>query len=385
MILRPYTFTKCSDAKLKYGNIYKMKLQIVDNNIKYWVVRAGTHAKFYEHFKQNEIVSLGHIDEITNENGILKIIDPEKLTTLILDNITSKKKQIEVTSLNSVDHEDKDSNEPSINQISSTVSQVNTFVNEMKIGDVIITLNDKYVLVGTIKSESYIDNTTLIAYNKLGTALERKLSYKLRRKIEWNTPKERSTIPKPIRATFNAHQTIFSISDTNEELLLHWLYGMYQKENSLFFSTKIEEKNRISQFNLTEFQRAIQKLELIAEKISKNNLNLSNDIIKTIDEQYIRSGLANEFTLSTKNSFMSPGNIWSEVRGDAKKLAVFSILLGLLFNVDVEASSYNISEKELSVMIATTKALKEPNSGNFDLFRDSIDANLEKPNISSKK
>ncbi|MBB1425394.1 hypothetical protein H5181_02835 [Shewanella sp. SG44-2] len=383
-----------------------MKLQVIDNDVNYWVVRAGKRAKYFNHFKNNNVVALGHIDQLNPQEGILEKIDSVSLTKAF-NSLQGSTSQIDTSTddnvINIVDKvvNDKLSNDEndedlfgpdehvpeSMNQVSAKVTQVCTFVNSMKIGDIIITVSDKVVLLGTIKSEAYIEHKNLVLLDTNGKEFDRKLDYQLRRKVEWEYPKERSTIPKPIKPSFSAHQTLFSISDTNKELFSHWLYGVFRQGDSLYFSTRIDEKDKISQFNLTEFQRAIQKLELLADKITNEDIDLNDDLIKTLEEQYVLSGLANDFTLTTKNSFLSPGNMWSEVKGNPIKLIVFAMLLTQLYGVEIESvegAELELSSLQINAINTSAKLIRAQGQGNFDLYREGIKANLDKPNKSNR-
>jgi hypothetical protein len=355
-----------------------MKLQVIDSEVNYWVVRPGEDAKFFQHFKHNGIIALGHIDNLANENGIIEEVESVKVSNALHEYKNKKKEANKKPDDEPETDEDK---QKQISQIASAVTQVNTFINDIKVGDIVISLNQKNVLLGTVTTPAYIEKEELRGLKPDGTFLERKLSYKLRRKIVWERERNRRTIPTPIKPSFSANQTIFSIKK-NKELFTHWLYSAFQQKDRLHFSTKIDERDKISQFNLTEFQRTIQKLELIAERIAHNDLDFSQNI----EEQYIYSGIHNEFTLTTKNSFLSEGNIWSEVQGNPKKLAIFAILLGSLFNTPIVASDdIKLSEEQKEAMEVAVKSLKKTGEGNFDVFRKGIQASLDQPNKSSSE
>jgi predicted Mrr-cat superfamily restriction endonuclease len=347
-----------------------MKLQVIDNDVNYWVVRAGENAKYYEHFRHNGIVALGHIDELSVDEGIIREISAVDLTSAF-------------TAINTpTDEEESETDEgvPTASQIGANVTQAARFINEIKVGDIIITVNKKRVSLGTVKSEAYIERSDLRFFKPDGNLHSRALKYKLRRKVEWEPAKLRASMPSPIKPSLSAHQTLFSISEANQELFTHWLYGVFQKNDKLYFSTKIDERDKISQFNVTEFQRAIQKIELLAEQIANNNFVNSDDLNAILDEQYRLSGMHGEFTLTTKNSFLSPGNIWNEVSGGELKQVIFAMILGVLFNQNVEASEDVVVTP--SQVIAIEIAANNIKDGDFEYLRESIKATLDSPNKS---
>jgi hypothetical protein len=362
-----------------------MKLQVIDNDVKYWVVRAGENAKYYEHFRHNGIVALGHIDELNVDEGIIREVRAADLTSAFTA-LNTPAGQQEGAENNEVEGSEEnnaaeaDDGVPSASQIGANVTQASRFINDIKVGDIIITVNKKRVSLGTVKSEAYIERSDLRFFKADGNFHSRALKYKLRRKVEWEPAKLRATIPSPIKPSLSAHQTLFSISEANQELFTHWLYAVFQKNDKLYFSTKIDERDKISQFNVTEFQRAIQKIELLAEQIANNTLVDSDDLSAIIDEQYRLSGMHGEFTLTTKNSFLSPGNIWNEVGGGELKRVIFAMILGVLFNQSVEASENVVvtpSQVE-AIQLAATNI----QAGDFEYLRDSIKATLDSPNKS---
>ncbi|TMO04304.1 hypothetical protein CWB60_16735 [Pseudoalteromonas sp. S327] len=357
-----------------------MKLHTVANDIKYWVIRPGNDAVYFRHFMQNSVVALGHIDDVIKEEGVIKSVEPSDIFTALKSELDQNRAQEDEASDKILT--DEEARKESA-QITSAVTQVKTFINDLKVGDVVITLNSSKVLVGTIKSDAYIEEGDLKALLIDGSGYSSKiLKYKLRRNVEWESPRNRETIPKPIKPSLGPSQTLFSISEDNSELFTHWLYSIFLQNGRLYFSTKIDQRNKISQFNVTEFQRTIQKLELLATKIASKDFD--GNLFNEIEEQYIYSGIHNEFSLVTKNSFLSPGNIWSDVGGEATKLAVFAVLLGGLFGVNVEASEEFTEEQKVAIN-QTVKEMKETGKGNFDVFQASIKASLDKPNKSIKQ
>jgi predicted Mrr-cat superfamily restriction endonuclease len=363
-----------------------MKLPLINSDSKYWVVRAGAKAKYYEHFRQHNVIALGHINNLVEEEGIIDTINGAELAKLILNvekkQKTSQNRNSEVQTVDDVDDEQL----PSENQISAKVTQATTFINEMKVGDLVITVDSKWVLLGTITSEAYTEANELFAFKADGTAYERNLAYKLRRKVVWQQAKLRASIPAPIKPSLYAHQTLFSISDTNRELFSHWLYGIFLEQDKLYFSTAIEEKSKISQFSLVEFQRTIQKLEMLAEKIEHEGINFNDDLVEDLEIQYIIDGMSNAFTLTTKNVFLSPGHMWSEVNGSIKKRVIMGMLIGGMLNANVEAADdVDITDQQKVMIARSVEVLKGVGGANsyFEMHRSNLKASLSKPNKTS--
>lgn len=370
-----------------------MKVCQVDPNVNHWVVRPGNNAKYLEHFKSHSIIALGHMDEITfPETGILKEVSSSDLANA-LTKVLKEAEQRKISAKNAemkkkgleLDEDELNATEITANHINSRVSQACRFIHEMNIGDVVITLNKSQVLVGTIISDSYIENDELLVFTSEGNARKRALSYQLRRKVHWENLTQRKSIPDPIKPSLNAKQALFSIGGNHKELFSHWLYSMFIQGDTLHFSTKIDEAKKIGQFSVTEFQRIIQQLEFVAIKLENNDLDFDyNNLIEELESQYFDTGLEEGYTLTTKNSFLSPGNIWNEVSGSQLRLSLYSLLLASMFNTSVVAEDdINITPEQREAIIKVTMILKE--EGKFDFFKSKIAASLDKPNKSTEK
>lgn len=349
-----------------------MKVQEINSEMKYWVVRPGEGGQYFKHFQSHSVVSLGHLDGVLEvDEGVLDSIEFSDVKLALVDLYEQQ------------GHEEDEVKRHAI--ASNAAGQVNTFVNEMDFGDVIITLDTNSILIGRIVSQAYIVNNELKVFKANSSDYsENTLNYKLRRNVKWESTKKRDFIPNPIKPCFNPSQTVFSISENKISLFKNWLFSIYFQNEKLFFSTKINEPNDISQFNLTEFQRAIQKIELIADRVINNDVEITCNLIKDIDQQYLYSGINGEFTLSTKNSFLSEGDIWSTVSGSRMKALAYAMMLGLLFDVKIAAADDNIefSEEQIAFMELNVNYIK--NDGDFELFRQKIQASLGSPNLTIK-
>nr|MBL0689108.1 hypothetical protein [Pseudoalteromonas sp.] len=137
-----------------------MKLHTVANDIKYWVIRPGNDAVYFRHFMQNSVVALGHIDDVIKEEGVIKSVEPSDIFTALKSELDQNRAQEDEASDKILT--DEEARKESA-QITSAVTQVKTFINDLKVGDVVITLNSSKVLVGTIKSDAYIEEGDLKA------------------------------------------------------------------------------------------------------------------------------------------------------------------------------------------------------------------------------
>jgi hypothetical protein len=349
-----------------------MDILKVKNNQRYWVVRAGHGAEYFTHFQENGLVAIGHMDGCGVTAGSIGPDDVPKIDNL----------------LNSVNKE-KGEKALKLAQVSKAISTIRVFVSEIQVGDVILTPKDNLLSIGTVCSKPYAENTDLFA-SKHGVNVKSTLRFSLRRKVNWETIQPKDKIPWPVNDSLRSSQTIFSLNG-QKHLLEHWLYGMFYNDYGLHFSTRIGKKEDISSFHIIEFQRNIQKLELVAELLSAGELNLDKDIesvLYELEQKYQQFGMQSGFNLTTKQSVTSPGNIWSTIKSDIKdnkknlkKILMIGLLIQLVFSSTAIAAndiSYeNLSEQEKNILIEVAEIIK--NQGHFKEHKKKLSAILDKP------
>ncbi|EAT6551275.1 hypothetical protein E5460_10095, partial [Salmonella enterica] len=143
-----------------------MYIQDIPKNSKFWVVRSGDGGMFYDHFVHNSIAAIGHIDAmefsnqtLSNKEEVIKLVHNYKNTLL-------EKKE-------------------TLASASNKAGQVLRFINEMSVGDIIITLDAKRIIVGKITSNPYKDIESVTLLNVDGITDEKLLKFSLRRNVEW--------------------------------------------------------------------------------------------------------------------------------------------------------------------------------------------------------
>ncbi|MFC3200872.1 hypothetical protein ACFOEW_03435 [Alteromonas oceani] len=346
-----------------------MELIEIQGTKRYWVVRPGIGASFLHHFQQNECIAIGHIDDCpVTSSGF---ITPEKMD-LVQANIN----QI-------VQQQDQDERETTA-QLTKRIGTAKTFIGEIQVGDTIITPKDESLLIGTVTSEPFIEKEPLFAVKSNGDRSTAKLDFMLRRKVKWDGIRTKSYMPWQLRESLRSSQAVFSL-DKHKTLLEHWLYSIFINDDGLHFSTRISQTNNISQFHITEFQRLIQKLELVADFIVNDAIDLTDEttFLNSIEDNYYIYGLEDKFTLTTSQSFASPGSIWSFVPKISpddsyrKKLLVLALLVQSSFGANAEEAVQPdlISKTDMIQIHESTEILRT--AGHFDDFRRNILASLD--------
>lgn len=144
----------------------KFQVRVVSPNVNYWVVRAGEDAAYLSHFHRNNLVAIGHLDKMEYLSTDLELGLP--LVTLL-----SKYKERLI--------KEKSSKASATNKS----GQVYRFVTEMKVGDVIISLDESNILTGVITSDAYKDSSQKVIRGIDDSIVGEPLTYSLRRNVSW--------------------------------------------------------------------------------------------------------------------------------------------------------------------------------------------------------
>ncbi|WP_318491666.1 hypothetical protein [Photobacterium leiognathi] len=277
---------------------------------KYWVVRAGENAAFFNHFRSNSVIAIGHADGI-DFNGIEGMLDNEQKAYI-------KKQHYSLL---------KSRNESS-NQIGNKNSQVNRFLQSISINDVIITVTSNSIMAGRVTSDAY-ESETPIGY-QVSAENYSECYFRLRRNVTWSRRYPRDKLPFELENVLRNHSAVFQISEEKKvDILNHWLAPIYIKENSICMSTRIEQEESISNRTITRYSSLLDELELVAEYLSTAGEEASVEDYKAYKAHNLNSY---EYQLTTQQSFMSPGDNFIRLRASQRiKLKYYAMAFALLF------------------------------------------------------
>lgn len=273
------------------------------SNRRYWVVKADA-GKYYKLFLENSLIAIGHFNDFSigraNSNPFVATSDEIKKSMTI-----------------------KRDNKDIIN--TNNFGQVNSFVNEMKIGDWVITKSSNYVRIGMITSEAMLDDTKVIHTIHKGQPQERNISldFKLKRDVTWGPEVLIEHLPTDIFISLRSPMTLYNI-DQHMESICFTLYPFFKINDTLHFSIQIAQVNDISNFYLTKVFEYLNELEFL----SQTDIDSTN--IDELYKAYIDAGI---FNLSTQASFHSPGDIWAKVviAGSKSKMINAILIYSMLF------------------------------------------------------
>ncbi|HGB3675184.1 TPA: hypothetical protein ACIVDA_003180, partial [Salmonella enterica subsp. enterica serovar Muenchen] len=293
-----------------------MYIQDIPKNSKFWVVRSGDGGMFYDHFVHNSIAAIGHIDAmefsnqtLSNKEEVIKLVHNYKNTLL-------EKKE-------------------TLASASNKAGQVLRFINEMSVGDIIITLDAKRIIVGKITSNPYKDIESVTLLNVDGITDEKLLKFSLRRNVEWGKTQFRDKLPLAINNSFRANQTVFSANEYWKELN-HWLSVAFISDNEAYISSRIEQTEGINNLDIAQYSIIINKIEAIAQTIADNdNLDFDNkELLALFENTYKELRKNRTFTVTTQQVFLSPGDLWAKTSGSRKKSLLVVCTFLIMFNIE---------------------------------------------------
>ncbi|CDT43289.1 hypothetical protein VCR4J2_530051 [Vibrio coralliirubri] len=260
----------------------------------YWFIRSGRNSgEFFNHFIDNTVIAIGHSDRVdfNFDNGHMLSKDDK-------DNIISAVKR------NMADSGRKPS------EIGNTGGQLTRFLKDMKIDDIVITVNsDNKIVAGKVISNCYYGTTGLVRRSR--TAQEDSSGeacyYSLRADIKWGKRKDRNMLPFPVEKTLRTPLTVAHLDNPEQvSALNHWLFPIHFTENEVRCTLKIATPEHIPNRQLTKLSMALDELELLAGYIAEQ-ADLSNLGIDGYDQFITNNENSFNYTLTAQHLFMSPG------------------------------------------------------------------------------
>ncbi|MFW5406970.1 hypothetical protein [Pectobacterium carotovorum] len=304
-----------------------------------WVVRPGVKYRYTTNFIDNSFIAIGHLDEYALDDRLSNnIINYENLEHFI----------------------------PEFNLIESrnVRTQIESFLIEMEIGDVVFTLDSRYVIPGVVKSIPFYSNDPI----------SKEESFSIRRDVEWGEPILRSKIPVTIQRSFSAYQTVFSLKEHSEKIF-HWLMAFFISEDEFFGSLRIEQTNALKHHTLKQLNELIDRIQvfslLIAEKYDEAELLGDGDISITFADlqnamsDYSEKGL---LTLTVQQLTMSPGDVWLQFKSKSKISG--AVFLYLILTTTSPGKTLEFSDSSYSQELSKVQQIVDENK---DILNQDLD------------
>lgn len=269
-----------------------------------WVVRASG-GQYTQTFEAAGIMAIGHVDKVGWSEGPVNTRSLQMLSK-DLETINSKRKKVSIT---------------------SHVNQTKRFCNEIKIDDLVVTVDGTRLMVGKVTGEAFVAHEHVVVEHMLRQPV--KMPFQLRRKVEWGPKIARGEVPLALEQVLKAHQAVFNL-DKKWQAVYHMLYPCFSFDGVLYLSTNIKQKKELNNYSLSQFFSILSGIEAIAKTFAKPQ---PGDFA-TFEELFVHYMNSTQLTLTSKAEFMSPGTIWSRVKITPKGMLLAVMIYVMLFGGD---------------------------------------------------
>lgn len=236
----------------------------IPDDTKYWFVRAGQRAEFFNDFKINNFIAIGD-NEISLEklkqietkyrvdSDILKERYKHLFNSFYIDLIKSNEEFNKLT-------KSKQSDKLENVKRSSTISSYKafSFIEEMKIGDYVFVphRSSGAFLIGIIISDVF---DTKIDHQYLGEDQEYSISnYDKKRRIAWIKEIDLCDLPSKLMWIQNGHKAIFDITQFAEEIN-PILASTYIYKNNIHLKINVTSTKNITSTEWLNYQVLVHK------------------------------------------------------------------------------------------------------------------------------
>ncbi|EPN7876901.1 hypothetical protein M2G66_09160 [Vibrio vulnificus] len=332
----------------------------------FWVIRSGKDAVYYNHFRKNNVIAIGHTEGL-DVGEIEGELSNDNIDTILALYHTSLHQKGEAKSV-----------------ISRQVGQVRQFLTLVKVGDTVLTITDSKVLAGRVISKCYYDETEL----KVNPDDEADgCFFPLRINVEWGKAQARDYIPYIIDKSFRNTGTIFSLSEEDKvKALNHWLHPIHFIEDEVRCSINIKSQEKLSNRELSSLSSVYDQLELLASYIASFD-DPTEASVEGFEEFLQERSLTYGYQLTAQHAFMSPGHQFIQLKGTKAQITAFALAFACLFNSNVvfaeaEANNAALTEKviELAQVIKTERVTQSIDSLQAEMQKQIVqDIEFEEP------
>lgn len=344
----------------------------IDPKRRYWVIRSGHGGEYVQHFRKYNVTAIGHVDKYI---PLLSLGDKDRDQQ---GRYQLSEEQCEAIVAMHAEAAGKDVSN-SKGAVSNINGQIRRFLNEVNVGDVVVTISSHEIMWGRILSRPYLCldsmEISLDGYDNKTSSI---CAYKLRRDVVWSRRYKRDTIPYVLENSFRNVSTIFEVSSSDKKSILnHWLSPAHILGDTLHLSSRIETERSIGNRSMTKLSTMLDELELLSFNIAERLKN--GEAIRSDDQSLFNEG-SYEYLLTTQQAFMSPGDHFIQLSADRIQLAVYAILFASLFGANlVFADEQKILIKEEDKQSIILLAKKAGGENKFEELKQDLQLKLKKP------
>ncbi len=339
----------------------------VPEGTNYWFIRAGNNGgKYFYHFKDNSVVGLGHTDDVGLIFDDAHILVEQDIASIIGSTRSYLNNQGE-----------------SASQISNKTNQINRFLTNMNIGDIVLTINDGFLMAGRVSSDAYFGSIELALSTERDGPIPTHCGFTLRRDITWGRPKPRGLMPVELEKAFRYTGSIMQLtSDEQVKAVNHWLYPVHFQNDEVRCTLRISSPEALSNRQLTKLSSFLDEVELMSSYV-ENSLLSGEEVDILALRQFMRDNEESfNYALKAQHLFMSPGHQYIQLEGSRFKRFVYATLLVGLLSSEAVAIEDVPPELELLNSLQIQMLVAEYRSElDVDSLQAALAVNLSSPSL----
>lgn len=251
------------------------KILFIPDNTKYWFVRAGQGAAYYQDFLINNYVGAD-----TNEMKLAKLYSIPQSLRSASDAVLARYKELFNEHdlklfYNNKNKNDKNFEKDRIAAITRSTNRANRvfhFIEEMSIGDFVIIPHDnstKY-LIGVIVSDCFDQD---IKHIDIRTDEDEKIKepgynvshFEVKRRVYWIKELDQKHFPDKLSWIRTAHQSLFNITENGNDIN-PYICPLYVYKGTYYMRFGVNTTQKISSLDWLEYQTLIKNI------VGKDNL-----------------------------------------------------------------------------------------------------------------
>lgn len=285
-----------------------------------WLVRASG-GKHFQNFLKHGVVAIAHVDKLIKKHALKEMPSREELR-ILLDAESANFFDSPLDALKLLDEENSGP-EPNIElveeeyfeskmSLANREAQVNNFVQEMQIGDLVVTLCKSHIVVGRFTSGSYIDDTVLKNIVPQGSR-KPKVEYlesKLRRDVAWGKPISRELLSARLKKSLLARNTISSLDECWDKVY-SLIYPVFVRRDVVYFSNRVEKNGPIGTRSMCRLLDFIICTQLATDVLFKPAL-AGLDLARLFEDSLFVADFQERLT--SQAEVMSPGYFHHSVK-----------------------------------------------------------------------
>lgn len=282
-------------------------IAVIPDSQRYWVVRSDG-GYFARHFLKHGIIAIGHLDNYRIEKIVERVVlQPQEVQMAIaVQNPNSKRRKLH-----------------------AIWNQVQSFVRDMRPGDIVITMTPSALHFGRITSNAFYSTSELEIEYDGSREPPRPLTHVLRRKVQWGPTIARCDLRgHPLYRSLSANQTVFSADKWKVELN-HFLWPIFICNQRAYFSVNIKTEEEIDNLSVAYLQEMLSMVEA-ASLLARNT---KDPFTGDFESQFMDLYYAGDLRLTAKAHYLSPGSIWGAIASleDFKEILYFYIGYSAIF------------------------------------------------------